>query len=316
MHSYTSSFRPELKVLAALAAVILAGEIAMRTVGPRSSLELRRIAAIPADAERMANAKEVRVLVLGNSLTNQGFKAEVFRDTLRSDGGVSAHVLVRYFPGSVAAEWHHLFKHSYAETGHVPDVLILPFNMIAVRDATPLTIKRLALFCSMDDIPGVLRDELRNSGERGTFLLAYLLASFAGSEKVRHSVLNKVIPYYREGEAAIHEAATRPKPTPEGSAPVRHTYKNIRRLLNLARRHRIKVICVAMPTQGDYVIDEVFTETVAAADCHLTDVRKAAGLKEEHFVDGYHMNPTGAAMFTRALARRMLEQVPPVFRRR
>lgn len=316
MRSSISSFRPELKVLAMLAAVLVAGEVGMRVVGPRFSIGLRRITGIPANAERMAKAKEVRVLVLGNSLTNQGFKPDIFRDTLASQGSLQTHVLVRYFPGSVASEWFHLFKHFYVDTGRLPDVLLLPCDMTAVRDATPITIERLAHFCDVEDIPQMFRDELKTFSDRALFLHCYLLDSFGGREKVRHAVLSKLVPYYREGEEAIHAAAAAPAPSSKPRPAVTHTHENIKRLLQLARQHNVEVICAIISTLEPYEVDEGFARVVAATGSHLVDVRKDVSLNETHFTDGLHMTPSAAAEFTRALARRLVRERTGVFQRR
>ncbi len=274
---------------------------------------------IPANAERMAKAKEVRVLVLGNSLTNQGFKPDIFRDTLASEGNLQTHVLVRYFPGSVASEWHHLFKRFHADAGRLPDVLVLPSDMSAVRDATPANIERLVYFCDAGDIPQVFRDELTTFSGRASFLHSYLFASYSGREKVRHAVLSKLVPHYSEGEKAVHAVTTRPAPSvpsAQVSSACTDAHENIKRLLVLARQHNVKVICPIIPTPELYEVDEGFAKVVAETGAYIVDVRKETDLSETDFSDGFHMNRGGAAKFTRTLARQLAREHSDTFRRR
>jgi hypothetical protein len=131
----------------------------------------------------------------------------------------------------------------------------------------------------------------------------WLSASFAARYRVRLGMMDRLIPDYRAIKRHIHQVlndaagADAPPPPP--------TWHHLDAMLELARTGRIHVVVVAMPSQERYAIDPEVIRRLDATGMDLIDGRDTPGLTPDRFSDRTHLNAEGAAVFSRALGRRL-----------
>ena len=286
----------------------------MRVVVLPASAEHKSITAVPDDTRAMAASEGTRFLVIGNSLAIHGFDPKTFREGISSDRRGPIHVQVAAFRGSGTAEWYRVFKHFFADTGQLPDVLILPMQTRSAHDIKP-TIERLVHFSAVSDVPDVFANELRSFGDRIEFLHSRIFASFASREKIRGGLFQRLIPRYHTIEKAAHRLAAATAKAKSNGKKGEPTYADFIRLLHLARSSGVRVICVLIPTGSAYALDDKTRGIIDSQGAVLLDLRNAKGVTvPHHFADGVHLTEEGARLFTRAMTVSLLRDHPDLFK--
>ncbi len=304
MHSSTSSFRTELRVLAVVVACLAVGEAFCRVVVPRFSEESRLLSALPARGRALGQAPGLRVLVLGDSLTVMGLQREPFLARLAQLGGPKVSLEVVAMRGSDIAEWRWLFSEFFADEGARPDVVIVNAAARTLTDQHTIELGRLATFCRASNCIDILRDDLKDFGQRVEFLQSWVFRSFAGRSRIRTTVLTRLVPYYKQGRTWVNNQV---RGLPGGGAQTASgcSYDRLERFLQLARREGVKVIVVYMPAGGEYPLDAGQLRVLAESVATVVDCRLPPCLASGDYFDGVHMTDRAAGRFSAYLAERL-----------
>jgi hypothetical protein len=305
------SVRQELRVMAVVVCVLLAAEVGMRLVEERFSQEYLRISTFPSRAARLAAAEaEPRVLIVGNSLVNDGLNLDVFNSQILDLRAV-AEVDLFALPGSEMCEWYWLFKSHFIDRSQRPDILMI--SAAAFGDFPDVSISRLAAISHPDLYAEILQTDLRTFEQRAQFAHSVLSRSFAGRERVQKSMLDAIVPHYQAGriwqQKMLRRAADVPPASPTDSAANGHDYTRLVRLLELADEQDVRVILVLMPMGDYYELDEQLQQVIAERGVGVIDCRRPDFLTPQSYYDGVHLTADAAAVFSRYLARRFAGEV-------
>lgn len=304
--------RQELKVLITVVAVLLACEVALRILEERTSDEYRRIASFPERAVRLVSQPaEPRVLAIGNSLVDDGLKADIFLDEMRALGQHDAAFDVFAMPASEMCEWYWLFRSLFADRQERPDIVML--SAATFNDFRTVTISRLAAITDTAFYIDLLATDLPDFEERAAFLHSTVSRSFAGRDRVQKSILTAIVPHYKQGRIQQQKLLRQSMETPPPSLIVpsvnAHNYSRLVRFLDLADEFGVKVVLLAMPLTDYYQLDRELVDIIRQRDVTLLDCRRMENITADSFYDGVHLYAAGAKLFSRQLARRFVNEV-------
>jgi len=306
MSSSTSSFRNELKVLAVVLAVVGALEAWQRMRYVHRPFEAAMLRNFPALADRLSDRRYTGLVLLGNSLTQNGYNLPLLRQTLEEAGNGDLHVESIALSGSNPIEWYHNLAVNFMRRGKTPDVVVINMSPSGISDELPAgyRIGWLAHETDWRDVPEVLFDDLNNTEVGGQYLQARVSMLYANRWDIRVELLNNLIPAAKAGMQWVNSGQPAPKARP-GDVPPRKTYSLLARLLDLARSNGAHVVLVAMPAREGYTIDPGLPGILKEYGVTFLDCRMVPGLTEEGFEDGWHLNPSGAKVFTPYIAEQL-----------
>ncbi len=313
MRSSTSASEGEWKVILLVLAVLAGVEAFLRATETRLSLDLIHIQAIPKIAADLDRQPHPRVMFLGNSLTRDGINEDVFKRELLAQG-VGPISLRRVFPDNTQIrEWYYAFRRFFVNRSHLPDYLILSCHPTSLEDHATFSIYEVARhWADSSDVREVFRADVTVFGDQVEFLLSRFSVAFANRPRISNRVLHAVVPGY--GQLARRINTTRNEMRRREMASGEHfelTYKRLARFAQLARDHHVRLILVAMPAGAPYTVDPGLIEAARASGVTFLDLHDAPGLPPERYSDGTHLDPQGAEIYSRYLARNLA----PVFRR-
>jgi hypothetical protein len=310
MSSSTSSFSTELRVLAVVASVLAAAELAGRFAGRSLSVDESHVREIPEIARRLHAGRPPRILFLGNSLTRCGVDLEAFRAELRARGVPDAACEKVVPDGTGICEWYYYFKRHFADADETPDVVIVGFQGTAASDENLVRVEKLGQdVCTLRDVPELFTSDVEGFGDRVQFLLSYCFYSVGKQTNMQHRVLSLVVPNYIQETQELNRVVQSGRRKGGPSAPPRSTYRRLDRLMDMLRRIDVRGVFVAMPGATEQTLDPLLVETVREGGMTLIDGRRIERLDAERFFDGVHMDPTAADMYSRFVARAVAEQL-------
>ncbi|HEY6188752.1 MAG TPA: hypothetical protein VIW80_13935 [Pyrinomonadaceae bacterium] len=313
MSSSTSSFRNELRVVAVVLLVLVAGEFVVRVCEKSLSLDVTHIRQIPEISKKMTESRGTKVLFISNSMIRYGVDPGIFEREMeaRRLGPLSVG---RVFPDATALpDWYYAFKHYFVDTNRLPDVLIVCFAAKDLQDDLPPVPARLAHnYTSASDIPELFSHDLLDFDNRADFLLADLSSAYANRMRVRTRVLDDLIPNYRESAQVMNrtQKAMKKSAGVDNDASSAPRYQRLQRLISLARSHNVRVIFVAMPLREEYALDPQIQRIVETEGMSFFDFRAVDGINQVSFVDEMHLTPGGASVYSEFLARQLAERFP------
>ena len=314
MNSSTSSSRQELKVVIFVLAILLGAEIATRCFAMRFSNELRYLRDIPGRAEKMSRSGKFRILVLGNSLTNCGFRSRTFEMEMDSMGTRPLDVEAVAMDGTGICEWNWLLQNFFWDNGLDPDLIIVNGDDYWQDEKIP-EVSRLVLYMDASDILPAFAEDITEFGMRMEFLHCYALRSYANGKRVRLKAQSSIIPHYKDGSREVHRVARRQQHATDKAKPPELTYRQVTRLVNGSSQRGVPVVFVIMPKEHSYDLRPGFLEAVRSTDARIVDSRDASPMLQGRFSDGHHMDEDGALIFSRELARRLFERFPDMLGR-
>jgi len=286
----------EAKIVLVLLACLIAADCALRIVDARLSGNIAHIETIPDLVQSIGSNAERSMLILGNSLTNNGVDEQIIASRLAD---VS---LAKVTPdGTSLWDWRCLLEREVVRRHDVQiDAVVIGFAWHLLSDQTRADASRLgALYCDLNDLarPGSIG--LSSFGDIGEFVLARASRIYALRDVLRHRVLSLVVPHYeaytqqaneaRAGRAQQQEAAT-------------YTYEHFSRMVASLQQKGIRLIVIAMPVQTDYELDPELLELAATGTIGLIDLRDAEGLDASMYRDAMHLNARGQQLLSEQLA--------------
>ncbi|MEZ5354634.1 MAG: hypothetical protein R2762_18530 [Bryobacteraceae bacterium] len=290
----------------AIAAVAVLGEYALRSREASLSLDIQHIRRIPAIVNELQASGSPNVLFLGNSLTRHGVQADTVAESLRTAGAEPTHVYEIYPDDTTLTDWHYLYRRYLVERGVHPDVLVVGFVLAQMEDTQALHAERVGrYFSDLSAAPEMFREDFVSAGDRVGFLLARVSSLYANRERLRDRALHALIPGYAQTAQEVNFSAKRaaeakavrlgPKPAP--------TYKKLRRFLRMTQESGARTVVVAMPQPEPYEVSPGMVSAVESTGARFLDMRSLPGISDEDYLDGFHLAPTGARVYSEHLAK-------------
>jgi hypothetical protein len=288
----------EARVVLAVLALIALVDVTLRLTDSRLSGNLAHVEAIPVIVADVGRPERQSLLVLGNSLTNNGVAPELLSARLASVA------VAKVTPDATGLwDWQCLLDHQVIGRDQVQfDTVVIGFAWHLLSDQSRADASRLgALYCQWGDLGRAGAIGLQNSGDLGEFVSAKVLRTYALRDTLRNRLFQIAVPHYIQFTQATN--AARAGVTDEPAAQLaQYTYRTLAGLAERLKGKGTRVIVVAMPVQQEYEIDAQLRSLHEHGALELIDLRKVAGLEAAHFLDGMHLNSTGQQILSRVLA--------------
>jgi len=302
MASQSMPGKRELNRSAALAliggtiAMLLAAEILVSVELPRISRIERRTSAELADAVsfRRTPGGPHRVLLVGNSLLETGVDVPALASALGKSIEVRRVVVEHTF----YLDWYYGLKRLFAE-GAAPNVVILELNagqLLANRIRGDYSARRLF---QASDLFDVARDAGYSPTQTSSLWFAHYSGFFGMRVEVRKWLLWAVMPQFDKLQPHLVAPTTHSLAREHilAAAPGR-----LQALRSLAAAHGARFILLAPASLGDSVNQTAVLEAAHAASVEILQPLAPNEAPPSEFSDGFHLNPTGAARYTKVLA--------------
>jgi hypothetical protein len=288
----------ETRVVFALLASIALVDLGLRLTDSRVSGNLAHVEAIPDLVASAGRPEQQSLLLLGNSLTNNGVAPQIVSAELPN------LTLAKVTPDATGLySWQCLLDHQVIQRPEVQfDTVVIGFAWSLLSDQTRADASRLGgLYCNWSDLGRAKEIGLRNSGDIGEFIAAKVLRTYALRDTLRNRLFQSVVPHYVELTQANN---SRSPGTIDraGAGKQTHTYHTFAALVHRLKAEGTRVIVVAMPIQKEYEIDPELRELAARGVVEMFDLREAEGIEAAHYLDGIHLNATGQQILSRVLA--------------
>ncbi len=301
MSSSISSFRTELKVLAAIAGALLAVEGLMRFAQTSLSVDVRHIVSAPKLASDMVAQTPPRVLALGNSLLREGVNAGQLEEEASLLGLTDSFTL--YHPdGTSVQEWAFAFRRFFASAQQVPDFVLIFTGRTHLQDTEPRPTPLGAFYCATGDIPRYLSRKGTDLEVAAEFLLARASVAYAQRSRIQPRLFTAIIPHFQD---MLRVMNTSPKRGPaKGNRIV--SYDDLALLLDSIHAEGARAAIITVPAPEAYVISPAILEIAESHDAAVIDLGQADGLTDANFPDGWHLDTKGASIFTERLVHALV----------
>jgi hypothetical protein len=279
-------------LIAACAAVALGVEGAARIALDRSSRiqrrtmdEYRAARTIGVDGRRA----DGHVLVVGNSLLEEGVEFPRLRDALAPWDARRFVVENTYY-----YDWLYGLKRLYRE-GARPDVVVL---MLSVGQWMPSTTRgdySAQYLFSMADLPAIARD-LDLHPTQATDLFFANVSKFWGTRaELRNFVMGHLMPQVGTLMGALQPVNRKPMDNGEVTAVTR---PRIERLKKLADDHGTELVLLIPPMLNPDDGAAGLMEAAKGEGVPVLVPVASGSFAADLYRDGFHLNQTGAALFT------------------
>jgi hypothetical protein len=288
-------------LLAGLSLILLAAELSARYLYPRMSRIEKRIVQDENEVrsiERNPSAVPT-VLLLGNSLLLHGLDYP----RIWTEIGPEVRVVRYTIENTEYLDWYYGLKSLFAR-GVKPDLVVLCLNIGQMLSHNVLDESSLRLFRARDLVAVSRAAQMSNTQASG-LIFDHWSAFYASRSGVRNYILNVTQPGY---SAALHALAEHPPVYPPKEEMIVESRARLRTLRELCRENGSHFVLLVAPSLGNR--DEVL---LTAGALEGIDVDAPVGIHElgpEYFLDGFHLNPTGAQRFTGALAHDLRARLP------
>jgi hypothetical protein len=290
----------ETRVVFALLALLALVDLGLRLTDGRLSGNVAHVEAIPQLIADAGRPERQSMLLLGNSLTNNGVAPQVVTRELPSIA------LAKVTPDATGLwSWQCLLDHQVIERPDVQfDTVVIGFAWNLLSDQTRSNASRLGgMYCDWSDLGRAGEIGLRDSADIGEFIAAKLLRTYALRETLRNRLFQFTVPHYVEFTQANNTNPAGAPANPAGEATQQqYTYRTFTGLVNRLKAKGTRVIVVAMPVQKEYQVDPQLRELADRGVVEIIDLREAEGIKAAHYLDGIHLNSAGQRILSRVLA--------------
>jgi hypothetical protein len=284
---------------------LAAVDVLIRLLEARVSGNLAHIAEIPQIINQARQSPEPSLLLLGNSLTNNGTDAQFLQANLKS---VS---VAKVTPDATDLwDWQCILRHQLVSggAGSIRHVVIgTAWHLLS--DQAAVDPSRLgALFCRFSDLSSPSSIGLHASSDIGEFMLARISRTYALRDTLRNRLFKIVVPSYQKfaGEAGSAPAGKPDKTTPASN----YTYTRLAALAEQMRRSGVTLVVLSMPIPESYAIDAGLQDLARRGKVALYDYRVLAGIERASFIDSMHLGANGRAVLSARLAADLAAVVP------
>jgi hypothetical protein len=287
-----------LRLVVALLVTVLLGEVFLRSVEGRLSGNLAHVAQIPEIVAGTGNAEQPAVLLLGNSLTNNGMSAASLQSM------APGLYFGKVTPDATGLwDWQCIVRNEVLKQ-EVPSmrVVVIGFAWHLLSDDAAADPSRLgALFCRFGDLrrPGSIG--LSGSPDVGEFVAARALHLYALRDTVRNQLFVRTIPHYRQFVTDGNVVRAGGSTTSSGTHA--YAYSVLAGLAEELKDKGVLLVLVAMPVQTPYEIDPALKEMATRGELQLFDYRSLQGISRDSFLDSMHLGTDGSEVLSRRLAQ-------------
>ncbi len=295
----------ELKVIGFVLCGMLVIELLMVTFENRLSNDVSHLKSFEIIAASLCDEQSsaTTVLFLGNSMTRHGFDEEAFLNAVRqSDHGEMK--ATRISPDNTAlAEWYYIYENIFTDKDRTPDLMVIGFGDGHLIDHPSRHPNRLARYYFVrNHWDELTADDISSFEQQCEFVLAENSAAFANRDRIQRRLFSSIIPEYQTGMPEINDRLGQMISHIEQTP----TYHRLHKLLSLAQKNGTRIVFVAMPTVDEYEVTSALLDIFAAEDVSFIDARNVTGIEPEMIPDGIHMNADAAGIYSKFLARALL----------
>lgn len=303
----------ESRVLVALLVLIALMETGARLFETRLSKDVGHIRSLPQVAARLRAAPPARfkVLILGNSLSRDGFDLSLLRPALARLSGREVELAAMHPDGSSIAEWYYGYRRYFDQAGARPDLVLIGTGRGHLLDPALEPDRLAAFYASGRDFSDLLQrlDGGVESAAKAVCARASML--FAHRNRVQPLLFYNFVPGYTETASAI--SVQRPVPAAgQGASPADGEAGLFTALLDTLRAAGTRVVVAAIPVPAAYELPETVLRQAAARQVPVIREGSRLAIDVRHFPDGYHLDADGSAQFTRMLLQQLQAQ-PALF---
>jgi hypothetical protein len=250
----------------------------------------------------MANAKHIpptqnghpTILMVGNSLLNEGVQIDVLRADVASDYAVNRLVIEQ----THYLDWYFGLRRLLEEGSH-PSVIILTLEPAQLASTFTLGESFARRQLSLRDFPRVVHEADLDRTTASTYFFAHFSNWLGDKAYIRQAVTILLVPHFRElaGRIADHGAHIT-----ERGPLVTAAQHRLPELAELAKAYGVQIIVLFPPAlKENYSVD--IQQVGASANVPVWVPSPPGEFSRDLYRDGYHLNDKGAPIFTERLAQ-------------
>jgi hypothetical protein len=232
------------------------------------------------------------VLIVGNSLVLHGIDLGALDTALGGGYEVKKDAVV----GSGYQDWLYGVP-SLLDRGSHPGLIVAGFSAASMVVDRPPTGRTARLVWTTRNLARYTADRHIGLTEASNLLLQHFSAFFALRDQLRQDVRKLIVPGY---PAMSHELFDGAPVTPDSSVDVQIAAERLAKLDSICAARGVKFAYLLVPTRAidDLVMEPMMVEAGKRAGVTVLIPVSNRALSAADLLDGYHMNPTGAAAFS------------------
>lgn len=289
-----------------LVALLLAMEVGARVFETRLSKDLAYLRELPAVAQRMKESDAYKVLIIGNSLARYGIDKAMLERRLQGKG--YGEVLVEGFHQDATGitEWNYGLRRYFLNVGAIPDWIILVTAGKHLLDHAPHSERLGAFYVDKAEVEEAIFNDLRSVENGSRFFLARFSSLFASRARIQPFVFYNYLPEYSHTIQTVN--GQRKALREDAGIDTEWGASNLSRLLRVVRSKGIVLSVVGVPMEVNYALPQVVLDEVRKQGLELWDLSEIAGIDDENFFDGYHLDAEGGRRVTDELMNQFFKQ--------
>jgi hypothetical protein len=292
-------------LLGALAAYFCLLEVAMRLIVPRFSAEQQREQQDNRAALAMqstTSAGSPTVLILGNSLLLHGVVRSQLRESL------APRYAVELFPieNTTFLDWYFGLRRLFTQ-GSRPGVVILCMNVRELISNSTDGEGFAHNMMLMRDLPRVKKLAGLDMMVISDYFFANVSSWIGGRVYFRNAVLEELFPH--ASKLVAHFAQVAPPQMTATSAVISSALRHLREIEALCKSRGAGFIMLIPPTLVSHDPAPIIAADAAKEGIPVLIPYRPGEMPSAAFSDGFHLNPSGAALFTDRLDRALPAQL-------
>ena len=305
MSSFTSVFKTdEARVVLAVLLMLGVVEVFFRTAGHHLSQDVVSTKQIAKTADELAAAPKPRLLIVGNSMARESVDPALLESELKQTNAAAARsVFMAYPDSSHALVWDYLLEKHFVKKDQAPDELIIVTGRQHMLDSPGNHSHMGAYYVSWSAAPRYLREDTPSFDAGAEFLLGRLSATYSMRARVSPRVFDVILPHYQENWVILNRAALAGKGVALSGNNNTGTTRHFEHLARTLKSRGVRLTLVAAPLPYSYEIAPPVLSALKELEVPLINLNPIAGINDGSFADADHLNASGKAVFTRALAK-------------
>lgn len=291
-------------LLAGLALIYMALEVLSPKILARFSRIENRINHELAQAKQLnaLNDGHPTVLLVGNSLLNEGVQLDALRADLAPDYAVSRLVIEQ----THYLDWYFGLRRLLAEGSH-PSVIVLTLDPSQLASGFTLGESFARRQMSIRDLPQIVRDAGLDRTTASTYFLAHWSNWLGDKGYIRQCVMILMVPHFRElaGRIADHGSHINDRASLLAMAQQR-----LPEFEKLGQENGIRMILLVPPAlRQNYSLDIQELGTKLSVPVWVPS--PPGEFPSDLYRDGFHLNAQGSKIFTERLANEIRKLPAP-----
>lgn len=283
-------------VIVSVAAVFLGAEIFCRYAFPRISQIEGRIRSDEHQARSISapSSGQPTVLMVGNSLLLRGLEYPKIRAEMAPDAQVTRFVI----ENTNYLDWYYGLRHMF-ESGVHPSMVVLCLNLKQTISSGILGDYSARHLFGVAELLPVAHEAGMDATRTSGLILAHWSAFYSSRATIRNFILNTSDPPYARAMHNLADSAPNPLPAPDEL--VNTARKRVNAIQQLCGQNGIEFVLLIPPSLNRN--NDLLASAASLQHVNFDYPLPVGELGPEYFLDGAHLNPKGAAVFTDAVAR-------------